>query len=179
MCILTYQDSVHKLRSKEQIHLARKIIYADLAGMEKHFYKNIYIITLYSFWHRSYSWPNTQHIQKLATEDLYILRYCRSRFSTFVFFMQKLLGISSGQTNKSCRIIHNGSNKTSFTFFWFFCDFLRNLQESANSLLLFQLRFCREALRNKSGFAMSSLGAGSGGPAAIPAEDRRSPAGGW
>jgi hypothetical protein len=33
--------------------LARKIIYADLAKMEKHFYKKIYIITLCNFWHRS------------------------------------------------------------------------------------------------------------------------------
>jgi hypothetical protein len=60
------------------------------------------------------------------------LRYCRSRFFTFVFFMQKLTGISSGQNNKSCRIIHHESNKIGFTFFRFFCDFLRNLQESGN-----------------------------------------------
>jgi hypothetical protein len=36
----------------------------------KTIYKTIYIITLCNFWHRSYSWPNTQHIQKLATEVL-------------------------------------------------------------------------------------------------------------
>jgi hypothetical protein len=30
---------VHKLSSKTKIFLARKIIYADLAGMENHFYK--------------------------------------------------------------------------------------------------------------------------------------------
>jgi hypothetical protein len=34
------------------IFLARKIIYADMAEMEKHFYKNIYNITLCNFWHR-------------------------------------------------------------------------------------------------------------------------------
>jgi hypothetical protein len=34
-------------------YLARKIIYADLVEMEKHFYKRIYIITLCKFWHRS------------------------------------------------------------------------------------------------------------------------------
>jgi hypothetical protein len=34
--------------------------------------------------------------------------------------MQKLTGISSGQNNKSCRIIHNGSNKISFAFFFDF-----------------------------------------------------------
>jgi hypothetical protein len=33
--------------------LARKIIYADLPEMKKHFYKKIYIITLSNFWHRS------------------------------------------------------------------------------------------------------------------------------
>jgi hypothetical protein len=35
------------------IFLARKIIYADLPEIEKHFYKTIYIITLSIFWHRS------------------------------------------------------------------------------------------------------------------------------
>jgi hypothetical protein len=92
------------------------------------------MITLCNCWHRSWSWPNTQHIQKLATEDLWFLRYCRSRVFTFVFFMQQLKGISSGQNNKGCRIIHNGSNKIGFTFFWSFCDFARNLQESAKLL---------------------------------------------
>jgi hypothetical protein len=99
--------------------------------METHFYKNIYIITLCNFWHRSYSLPNTQHIQKLATEDLWFLRYCRSRFFTFAFFMHKIKGISLGQNNKSCGILHHESNKIGFTFFWFPCDFLRYLQESA------------------------------------------------
>jgi hypothetical protein len=73
--------------------------------------------------------------------------------------MQKLTGISSGQNNKSCRIIHNGSNKIGFTFF---CDFLRNLQESANSLLLFQLFFCSRDPRKIFVFAMWSLGAVAG-----------------
>jgi hypothetical protein len=39
------------------------------------------------------------------------LRYCRYRFFTFVFFMQNLSGISSGQNNKSCRIFHRESKK--------------------------------------------------------------------
>jgi hypothetical protein len=127
--------------------------------MEKHFYKKIYIITLCNFWHRSYTWPKTQHIQNLAIEDLYILRYCRSRFFTFVFFMQKLTGISSGKNNKSCRIFYHESKKFGFAFFWFFYDFLWNLQESANSQILFELPFCREALGKNLGFAMWSLGA--------------------
>jgi hypothetical protein len=88
--------------------------------MEKYFYKPIYIISLCNFWHRIYSWPNTQHIQKLATEDLWFLRYCRSRVFTLVFFMQQLAGISSGKNNRSCGIFHHESNKIGFTFFWFF-----------------------------------------------------------
>jgi hypothetical protein len=32
--------------------LTRKIIYADLLEIEKHFYKKIYFITLCNFWHR-------------------------------------------------------------------------------------------------------------------------------
>jgi hypothetical protein len=35
-----------KVGCKNLIILCRKIIYSDLAEMEKHFYKNIYIITL-------------------------------------------------------------------------------------------------------------------------------------
>jgi hypothetical protein len=53
MCILVLKDSVHKLSSKTEIYLARKIISADLPEMEKHFYKKIYTITLCNFWHRS------------------------------------------------------------------------------------------------------------------------------
>jgi hypothetical protein len=34
--------------------------------------------------------------------------------------MQKLSGIGSGKNNKSCRIIHNGSNKIGFAVFRFF-----------------------------------------------------------
>jgi hypothetical protein len=115
--------------------------------MEKHFYKKIYIITLWNFWNRSYSWPNTQHIQNLATEDLYFSRYCRSRFFTFVFFMQKLTGISSGKNNNSCGIFHHQSNKSCFTFFCFFCYFLCNLQETAKSQVLFKNHFAVRPLR--------------------------------
>jgi hypothetical protein len=59
----------------------------------------------------------TQHIQKLNTEDSWILRYCRSRFFTFLFFMLKILGNKLGEYNKSCRIFHNESNKIDFAFF--------------------------------------------------------------
>jgi hypothetical protein len=68
---------------------SKKIICSDLAEMEKHFHKKIYIITLCNFQHRSSSLPNTQHIQKLATEDLWVLRYCRSRFFHICIFHAK------------------------------------------------------------------------------------------
>jgi hypothetical protein len=70
--------------------------------------------------------------------------------------MQKLTGISSGQNNKSCRIIHHESNKIGRAFFCFFYDFLRNLQETGKSLLLFQLRFCSRDPGKKIFFAMWS-----------------------
>jgi hypothetical protein len=40
------KNSVQKLVAKTYLFLSRKIIYADLAEMEKHFYKKIYIINL-------------------------------------------------------------------------------------------------------------------------------------
>jgi hypothetical protein len=46
--------------------------------------------------------------------------------------MQKLAGISSSQNNKSFGIFNHESNKISFTCVLFFCDLLRNLQESGN-----------------------------------------------
>jgi hypothetical protein len=130
--------------------------------MEKQFYKKIYNITLCNCWHRSWSWPNTQHIQKLDTEDVWILRYSRSRVFTFVFFMQKLTGTSSGKNNKSCGIFHHESNKIGFSFFWFFCDFLRNLQESANLQILLKLYFCVEAPGKIRPFAMWPLAMAGG-----------------
>jgi hypothetical protein len=46
--------------------------------------------------------------------------------------MHKLSGTRSSKNNKSCRILHNESNKIEFAFFWFFYDFLQILQDSAN-----------------------------------------------
>jgi hypothetical protein len=77
--------------------------------MENNFYKKIYIITLWNF--------GTGAIQKLAIEDIWILRYGRSRVFTFLFFMQKLSGNSSGKNNKSCRIFHSEANKIGFALF--------------------------------------------------------------
>jgi hypothetical protein len=59
---------------------------------------------------------DTQHIQKLATEELWFLRYCRSCVFTLVFFMQKLAGISSSENNKTCVIFHHESNKIGLHF---------------------------------------------------------------
>jgi hypothetical protein len=53
------------------------------------------------------------------------LSYGRSRFSTFLFFMPKMLGNSSDKNNKSCRIFHSKFNKIRFAFFRFFYDFIR------------------------------------------------------
>jgi hypothetical protein len=50
---LSLADSVQNLVAKAQLILGRKIIYADLAEIEKHFYKKLYIITMCNFWHRS------------------------------------------------------------------------------------------------------------------------------
>jgi hypothetical protein len=72
--------------------------------------------------------------------------------------MQKLTGISSGQNKKSCRIIHHKSKKIGFTFFWFFCDFLRNVQETRKLTLLFQSHFCSRDPGKKCFFAMWPLG---------------------
>jgi hypothetical protein len=56
-------------------------------------------------------------MQKLDTEDLWIVRYHRSRFFTFLFFMHKLP--------------ENSLDKFWFAFFKIFYDFLQVLQESA------------------------------------------------
>jgi hypothetical protein len=53
--------------------------------------------------------------------------------------MQKLSGTSSCKNNKSCASFHLEPKKIGFAFFCFFYDFLRNLQESATSTLLFEL----------------------------------------
>jgi hypothetical protein len=102
----------------------------------------------------------------------------------FLFFMQKLLGTSSGKNNKRCRKCHNDSNKICFAFFWFLYDFLRNLQEPAKALILFQIRLCSKVpgsfgfltyvplLRGKTlkkswPYAIRSPGAAGGGLAGI------------
>jgi hypothetical protein len=108
--------------------------------------------------------------------------------------MQKPLGTSSGKNIKSCRIFHNESNKIGFAFFRFFYDFLRNLQEPAKALILFQIQLCSQVpgsfgfltyvpllcgktLRKECGFAMGPLGARRRRSGQIPANCRPGPAG--
>jgi hypothetical protein len=59
--------------------------------------------------------------------------------------MQKLSGNNLDKFNKSCITFHQESNKIGFAFFWFFYNFLRILQDSANVALLFDIRFSRQA----------------------------------
>jgi hypothetical protein len=91
--------------------------------------------------------------------------------------MQKLTGISSGQNNKSCSIIQHESNKISFVFFRFFCDSLRNLQESGNHFYYWSSPFAAGTLER---FWVSQCGPWARWPARagqIWAMSRRSPAG--
>jgi hypothetical protein len=80
--------------------------------------------------------------------------------------MQKLTGISSGQNNKICRIIHHEPNKIGFAFFRFVYDFIPQFTRIRKSLLLFQLRFCSRDPGKKIFFAMWSWArlAGAGWP---------------
>jgi hypothetical protein len=79
--------------------------------------------------------------------------------------MQKLKGISSVQNNKSCGIIHHKSNIISLTFFWFFYDFLRNLQESANLFNYLSYPFVIRPLRRLD---VLKCGPQGGRPAGLP-----------
>jgi hypothetical protein len=55
--------------------------------------------------------------KKLATGGLWILRYHRSRFFPFLFFMLNLSGNNIDKFNKSCGVFLQESNKTGFEFF--------------------------------------------------------------
>jgi hypothetical protein len=68
------------------------------------------------------------------------------------------------QNNKSFRIIHNGSNKIGFAVFRFFYDFLRNLQEAAKTVLLFELPI---AGRPSKGTPVSQCGPWADRPARL------------
>jgi hypothetical protein len=105
------------------------------------------------------------------------LRYCRSRVFTFVFFMQKLKGISSGQNNKSCSIIHNRSNKIG-SHFSEFSLILYAIYK--NQPTHFSYWRCAFAVRPLTRTVPSQCGPQARWPARgaqIPARSRRSPAG--
>jgi hypothetical protein len=70
----------------------------------------------------------------------------RIYFFTFLFFMQKLSGNSSGKNNKSCSVFHNEFNKIEFAVFWIFYDFLRNLQDSAKQQYYLRFTFAPGSL---------------------------------
>jgi hypothetical protein len=61
----------------------------------------------------------THHIPKLDTEDLWILRYHRSRLFTFLFFMPKMSRNILGEYKKSCSTLRYKSTK----FFLHFSEF--------------------------------------------------------
>jgi hypothetical protein len=52
----------------------------------------------------------------LDIEDLWILRYCRSRFFTFLFFMLKISRNRLGEYNKSCSTSHPKLRKIELHF---------------------------------------------------------------
>jgi hypothetical protein len=97
------------------------------------------------------------------------LRYCRSRFFTFVFFIQTLTGISSGKNNKSCGIFHNEPKKIGFAFFRFFYNFLHNLQETAKSLYYWSYPFAVRPLKRFFPLQCSPWAAGQRRSGQIPA----------
>jgi hypothetical protein len=111
-------------------------------------------------------------------------------------FMPKILGNSSDKNNKSCRIFHNGSNKTRFAFFVFFYDFIWILQDLANHIYYLRIKLrsgpwnfptshiCPRFTKTTSGKieepAIGSLGQTAGGPCPIPARWRPGSVGrGW
>jgi hypothetical protein len=87
----------------------------------------------------------SQHIDKLATEDFWILRYHGSRSFTFLFFMQKLSGNSPDKFNKTCSSLHQETSKTEFAFFLLFYDFL--VKDSANWLYYLRYGFTPGSLK--------------------------------
>jgi hypothetical protein len=74
------------------------------------------------------------------------MRYHRSRFFTLLFFMPKILENNSCKNKKSCRVFLQESNKIGIAFFWFFYEFLRNLQESAKHMYYLRFTFATRPL---------------------------------
>jgi hypothetical protein len=72
------------------------------------------------------------------------LRYNRSRFYKFLFFLQKLSGKSIGKFYQSCSVFHQESNKIGFAIFRFFYDFLWIFLSLSKSPLLLKIWFYTE-----------------------------------
>jgi hypothetical protein len=82
--------------------------------------------------------------------------------------MQKLKGISSGENNKSCRIIYHESNEIGFAFLRFFYVFLCNLQESAKSQYIW-VNLLQGSPRKEFVFRNVAPGRPAGAARSIPA----------
>jgi hypothetical protein len=62
--------------------------------------------------------------------------------------MPKISRNNLGEYNKSCSAPHRKSSKIDFAIFWFFYDFVENLQDSAISLWLLKFPFCTRTPRS-------------------------------
>jgi hypothetical protein len=75
---------------------------------------------------------------------LWILRYHRSRFFTFLFFMQKLSGNSLDKFNKSCSTFHQESKKTWVCIFLNFLRISMDFTRISKCLILLKMSFCKK-----------------------------------
>jgi hypothetical protein len=75
------------------------------------------------------------------------LRYHRSRFFTFLFFMPTISRNSLDKYTKSCSTLHQESRKIEFAFSPFFYDFLGILEESAKSFYYWRCTFTSRTLQ--------------------------------
>jgi hypothetical protein len=85
------------------------------------------------------------------------LRYWRSRFFTFLFFMQTLSRTDSCENNKICGIFHNESRKIEYAFFLIFLRFYTDFTRINTTQVLFKIHFCTSAPDRFSGFTDKSL----------------------
>jgi hypothetical protein len=91
--------------------------------------------------------------------------------------MQKLSGTSLGKNNKGCGIFYHESKKNKFVFFWFSAIFYAIYKNQQRHFTI-SVTNLQAGPRKEFLLCNVVLVAGSGGPVAIPAGDRRIPAGG-
>jgi hypothetical protein len=72
------------------------------------------------------------------------LKYGRSSVFTFLFFMQKLSGTSSGKNNKSCRIFHKKTQQNWVCIFLILLRFSTEFTRSSKSQSLLKLQLCSQ-----------------------------------